>query len=110
MAPFEIHFTLHVDDGIGWASNKALRKKIEDWLENLSAVPSALLAFRDAALPYAHRIKVLHATLPETAPLEARERYPNIMTILGVNLLLTATYYYPLPTTDRYRQLPATYY
>jgi hypothetical protein len=106
---------LHVDDGIGWASNKALRKKIEDWLENLSAVPSALLAFRDAALPYAHRIKVLHATrtystLPETAPLEARERYPNIMTILGVNLLLTATYYYPLPTTDRYLQLPATYY
>ena len=56
-------------------------------------MPSALLAFRDAALPYAHRIKVLHATLPETAPLEARERYPNIMTILGVNLLLTATYY-----------------
>ena len=47
---------------------------------------NALLAFRDAALRYAHRIKVLHATriystLPETTPLEARERYPNIMTI-----------------------------
>jgi len=46
----------------------------------------ALLTFRDAALRYAHRIKVLHATriystLPETTPLEARERYPNIMTI-----------------------------
>ena len=46
----------------------------------------ALLSFRDAALRYAHRIKVLHATriystLPETTPVEARERYPNIMTI-----------------------------
>ena len=44
----------------------------------------ALLTFRDAALRYAHRIKVLHATrtystLPETTPLEARERYPNIL-------------------------------
>ena len=47
---------------------------------------NALLSFRDAAFRYAHRIKVLHATrtystLPETTPLEARERYPNIMTI-----------------------------
>ena len=28
----EVHFTLHVDDGIGWASNKVLGKKLEDWL------------------------------------------------------------------------------
>ena len=26
----EVHFTLHVDDGIGWASNKVLGKKLED--------------------------------------------------------------------------------
>ena len=28
----EVHFTLHVDDGIDWASNKVLGKKREDWL------------------------------------------------------------------------------
>ena len=67
---------------------------------------NALLSFRDAALRYAHRIKVLHATrtystLPETTPLEARERYPNIMTI---NADGSSRADQRLPESDRRRQ------
>ena len=64
-------------------SNVDLKDHTFDWRYTYR---DALLTFRDAALRYAHRIKVLHATrtystLPETTPQEARERYPNVITI-----------------------------